>query len=53
MEGFNEFDLTLRSMMMFKWKKIKSTYLRRHWDYFIVQKEKVGSLLIGDLKDKI
>ena len=30
MEGFDEFDLTLRSMVMFKWQKIKATYLRRH-----------------------
>ena len=29
MEGF---DLTLRSIVMFKWKKIKDTYLRRYKD---------------------
>lgn len=32
MEGFNEFDLNLRSMVMFKKKKIKATYSRRHED---------------------
>ena len=30
MEGFDESDQTLRSIVMFKWKKIKATYLRRH-----------------------
>ena len=32
MEGFDEFDLTLRSTEMFKRKKIKETYIRRHND---------------------
>ena len=30
--GFNEFDLNLRSMVIFKWKGIKALYLRRNKD---------------------
>ena len=29
-KGFDEPNLTLRPTVMFKWKKIKSTHLRRH-----------------------
>ena len=30
MEGLDEYDLTLRLTMMFKWKMIEITYLRIH-----------------------
>ena len=30
MKGFDETDQTLRSTVMFKWQKIKATYLRRY-----------------------
>ena len=36
MERFVESNLTLRSIVMFKWKKIKATYLRRHKRCFMV-----------------
>ena len=31
-EGFDEFDLILRSTVILKWQKIKVTYLRRYKD---------------------
>lgn len=34
MEGFDESKLTLRSTMMFKWRKVEMTYFRRHKEYF-------------------
>ena len=30
MEGFKEFDLDLRFMMMFKWKTIQVSHIRKH-----------------------
>ena len=32
MEGFDESNLPLRLTVMFNWKNIKATYLRRHKD---------------------
>ena len=49
MEGFNESDQTLRSMVMFKQKKIKATYLRKHKGNLIGLRNLL-MLLIGKLK---